>query len=311
MPRFDVDRLTPDSDNEGQWRIRHLRRNPSGHKGRSLTMPLSAQIIRRSLTFFLLAAACGCTQSSPPQAAKSRPAAATSAEQSESVDRSAVVDSEVRPATAEAKIESVAERAAKPEQPVEADAADSTGAEPAKLTDVKAIVPYGEMTDADLKMPLVSMTHAHTEACRVKVGDQFPEVELKDLADQAQPLAKLRGQKMTVVVFWNGKKANAREELADLEPAILARFGASGVGIVGVNTGDDPQLAGELAKQAGASFPVMSDPQETLLAQVAPGKVPSTYLLDATGKVLWFDIEYSRTTRRELVEAIRYTLVHQ
>lgn len=274
-------------------------------------MPLSVQIIRRSLTLCLLAAACGCTQSGPPQAAKPQPAATESVEKSLAEDRPRAIDPEVRPATAEAKIESVAEPAAKPEQPAEEGSPDSPSPEPAKLTDVKAIVPYGEVADADLKMPLVSMTHAHAEACRVKVGDQFPEVELKDLSDQAQPLAKLRGQKMTVVVFWNGKKANAREELADLEPYILARFGPSGVGIVGVNTGDDPQLAGELAKQAGASFPVMSDPQGTLLAQVAVGKVPATYLLDGTGKVLWFDIEYSLSTRRELVEAIRYTLAHQ
>lgn len=274
-------------------------------------MPLSAQIIRRSLAFGFLAAACGCTQSGPPEAANPQPAATDSAEKSVAEDKPQAVDRDVRPATAEVKIESVAEPAAKPEQPVEDGSGDNPSTEPAKLTDVKALVPFGEVADADLKMPLVSMTHAHAEACPVKVGDQFPEVELKDLSDQAQPLTKLRGQKMTVVVFWNGKKANAREQLADLEPAILARFGTSGVGVVGVNSGDDPQLAGELAKQAGASFPVMSDPHGALLAQVAPGKVPATYLLDGTGKVLWFDIEYSRSTRRELVEAIRYTLAHQ
>jgi peroxiredoxin len=271
-------------------------------------MPLSQQQIRRSLSLGMLAVACGCTQSGPPQTAKNPPAAA---EQSVAEDRPAAIDPEVHPATAEARIESAAEPAAKPDQPAETESADNHSAEPAKLTNVKAIVPFGEMADAELKMPLVSLTHDHAEACRVKVGDQFPEAELKDLADQAQPLAKLRGQKMTVVVFWNGKRATAREQLADLEPAILARFGTSGVGIVGVNTGDDPQLVSELAKQARASFPVMSDPQGTLLAQVAPGRVPSTYLLDAAGKVLWFDIEYSRSTRRELVEAIRYTLVHQ
>jgi peroxiredoxin len=237
--------------------------------------------------------------------------AASESERSVGDARQPAVDPDVRPATAAAKIEPVAEPAAKPEVPVEETAADNASAAPAKLTDVKAIVPYGEVADADLKMPRVSMTEDHAQACRVKVGDQFPEVELKDVSDQAQPLAKLRGQKMTVVVFWNGKKASAREELADLEPAILARFGDKGVGVVGVNTGDDPQLASELAKQAGATFPVMSDPSGTLLEQVAPGKVPATYLLDATGKVLWFDIEYSRSTRRELAEAIRFMLAEK
>jgi hypothetical protein len=31
-------------------------------------------------------------------------------------------------------------------------------------------------------------------------------------------------------------------------------------------------------------------------------------LIDAAGKILWFDIEYSRTTRRDLVGAIQATL---
>ena len=173
------------------------------------------------------------------------------------------------------------------------------------------MIPFGEVPDAQLKMPLVGLTEAHAQSCRVKVGDSFPEAELKNLANESQSLAGLRGPKLTVVVFWNGKKASAREQLADLEPAILARFATSGLAVVGVNTGDDPVLAGELAQQAGASYPVLCDPEAVLLAQVAPGKVPATYLLDADGKILWFDIEYSRTTRRELVEAIRYTLAQR
>jgi hypothetical protein len=36
--------------------------------------------------------------------------------------------------------------------------------------------------------------------------------------------------------------------------------------------------------------------------------LPRTYLLDSSGKILWFDLEYSRSTRRELNQAIRYVL---
>jgi hypothetical protein len=32
--------------------------------------------------------------------------------------------------------------------------------------------------------------------------------------------------------------------------------------------------------------------------------MPRTYLLDPTGKILWFDVEYSRSTRRDLSEAL-------
>jgi peroxiredoxin len=92
---------------------------------------------------------------------------------------------------------------------------------------------------------------------------------------------------------------------------VLNRFSGNGVAVVGVNTGDDPQAARELIKLAGARFPNLSDRQGEAFKQVATTKVPRTYLVDASGKILWFDLEYSRTTRRELLQAIRYTLTHE
>jgi hypothetical protein len=44
---------------------------------------------------------------------------------------------------------------------------------------------------------------------------------------------------------------------------------------------------------------------------VASEKLPRTYLLDASGKILWFDIEYSRTTRQQLLSAIRFSLAQK
>ncbi len=36
--------------------------------------------------------------------------------------------------------------------------------------------------------------------------------------------------------------------------------------------------------------------------------MPRTYLVDSQGKILWFDMEYSRSTRRDLRDAIRVVL---
>jgi peroxiredoxin len=119
------------------------------------------------------------------------------------------------------------------------------------------------------------------------------------------------GSKLTVVVFWNGAKPTALEELRDLGPDVLSRYSGNGVGVVGINTGDNPQLARELVKQNAVRFPNLSDPDGAALKQVASGKLPRTYLVDRAGKVLWFDLEYSQGTRRELVQAIRYALAHQ
>jgi peroxiredoxin len=271
----------------------------------------------------------GCSQAPPPAADEA--AAPTR------------IDRQVRAARAESPVQKSVETspARQPDNPIAPDIlagrqpakdraaalqSDASGVpgdntEPARqLTDtsvmpaIAAVIPFGETPDAALSMPRVSLTHGHAQTCRVQVGDKFPNVELpavgaeKTAGDQKESLEKLLGPRMTLVVFWNGKKATAREQLEDLESNIIARFGAQGLSVVAINSGDDPQLAKELASQAGSHFVTLSDADGSALAQVAPDKVPSSYLLDSAGKVLWFDIEYSRSTRRELVEAVRYTL---
>jgi hypothetical protein len=47
------------------------------------------------------------------------------------------------------------------------------------------------------------------------------------------------------------------------------------------------------------------DAEGRAFAEVGSEKLPRTYLVDAQGKILWFDIEYSLSTRRELHQALR------
>src|SRR5262249_14720944 len=112
------------------------------------------------------------------------------------------------------------------------------------------------------------------------------------------------------VVFWTATKPSALVELGDLQAKVAKRFAKSGVNIVAINENDEPQAASESATRAGATFPIYRDPDGAALKQVASQKLPRTYLLDADGKIVWLDLEYSRSTRRELLEAIRYLLLH-
>jgi peroxiredoxin len=166
-----------------------------------------------------------------------------------------------------------------------------------------------EAPESQLAMPKVSLSDAHAALCKVKVGDAFPSLPPNDLAGQAA--ANVMGEKLTVVVFWNGSKPTALEQLGDLGPEIAARFGPRGVKVVAINSGDEPQLAAELAKKEAAEYTLLGDEGGKLLEQTAPARVPSSYLLDASGRVVWFDIEYSRTTRRDLVQAIRFLLAQK
>jgi peroxiredoxin len=183
--------------------------------------------------------------------------------------------------------------------------------EPGKLPPDEPSLPLDDVATEDLTMPKVLMSEAHEQMCRVRAGDAFPALELPDLNARQQSVAQLSGKKLTVVFFWNARQATALEELADLGPQIERRFGQQGVAVVGVNTGDSPQLASELVKQAKAQFVNLLDESGKGFSQVGNGKIPRTYLVDASGTIVWFDIEYSRTTRRELSQAIRFLLAQQ
>jgi peroxiredoxin len=244
----------------------------------------------------------GATHSERPTAEKeaSPPAPRTGQTAEEPVEQA-----DVQLATAESPIKS--DKPAAP--PV--DTAGDTAA-PAELpTPAKAPLPLDNVDTADLTMPAVKLTEQHAALCPVKVGDRFPDAKLPDVSGQEQTLAGLLGdKKLTMVVFWNGTEPTAREQLSDLVRFHYPRFADQGLAIVAINTGDSAQLAGELAQQAGAKFPVLSDADGAVFKQVAIAKLPRTYLLDPQGQILWFDLEYSATTRRDMVQAIRYSLAH-
>jgi peroxiredoxin len=220
-------------------------------------------------------------------------------------------DSRPTPLKYEVKID--AQGDALVQAPTDAGVADADhGSEPASAASAShAPLPLDDPHAAELTMPQVVLSQAHARTCLVGVGGTLPDLQLADLAGASQSLGKLMGSKLTVVMFWNGTQPSAMQELIDLGPDVANRFSGNGVTVVGINVGDDPQLARELAKSANARFPILGDPQGAAFGQIATQKIPRTYLVDATGKIAWLDIEYSRTTRRELSQAIRYLLSHE
>jgi hypothetical protein len=61
-------------------------------------------------------------------------------------------------------------------------------------------------------------------------------------------------------------------------------------------------------QKVDAKFDNLLDSNGALFAKVATENIPRTYLLDSQGKILWFDWEYSRSTRRDLERGIKFVL---
>jgi peroxiredoxin len=158
-----------------------------------------------------------------------------------------------------------------------------------------------ETTPAE-KIPPVIMSKGHAALCKVKVGDTLPDISLPTLSGGEQTrLSSLYGDRATVVIFWSSDRRMAREQLADMGPEVVERFGKLGVAVVGIAVG--PEAA--MLKAAKGDFPNLLDADGKAFALVGTEKLPRTYVVDPQGKILWFDIEYSLGTRRELQQALR------
>jgi peroxiredoxin len=160
--------------------------------------------------------------------------------------------------------------------------------------------------DAPAVIPKVLLSNADEAACLVKVGDPLPAIKLPQLDGSGEvQLADKYGERATVVVFWKSNRRMARQQLADLGPDVIEPFGKNGVTVIGIAVNEGADSAQAALKKAGAEFLNLLDADGKAFAQVGKERLPRTYLLDAQGKILWFDIEYSPATRRELQQALR------
>jgi len=156
--------------------------------------------------------------------------------------------------------------------------------------------------------PPVLLTAQHEALCRIKVGDTMPAIELPMIGGGRVKLADLYGSAATVVVFWKGDRRMALDELADLGPDVVEPFGSQDVAVVGIAVKESAGDAQAVLSKAGAKFPNLLDADGKAFAKVGSQKLPWTLVLDKSGQVVWFDIEYSHATRRELERTLLATM---
>lgn len=157
-------------------------------------------------------------------------------------------------------------------------------------------------------IPQVGLSAELLATCVVKVGDRMPEAELSDPDGKPHSIAALRGKKFTVLFFWTADNPYSLGEVEDLNDDVAKAYADQGLKVIGINHGDTPEKVRQKAKELTLAFPVVMDPKNDYFGKIAREKVLRTYLLDADGRILWFDVEYSRSTRRDLLQAIDVAL---
>jgi peroxiredoxin len=182
---------------------------------------------------------------------------------------------------------------------------------PAKVAPVEqaAFAEEAEAVAAEpATVPPVLLSHQHAALCRVKVGDTLPEIELPKVLGGNAKLSAMYGKAATVVVFWKADRQMALDELADLGPDVVQKFGTRGVDVVGIAVNEPATDARATIEKTAAEFPQLLDADGKAFDKVGSKKLPRTFVLDADGKIVWFDLEYSLATRRELQQALLATV---
>jgi hypothetical protein len=158
--------------------------------------------------------------------------------------------------------------------------------------------------------PLVHLSEEHRKICLVGVNDAMPDMQLTQ-GTETVSLKDVLGETYTVVVFWSVTNPFAVEQFTRLESDVLEPFADAGLKAVAIHVGKPQDVYAELCSKRGEDVTCLVDADKSSFARVATRKLPRTYLLDADGKIIWFDIEYSRSTRKELLNAVQYYLQGQ
>jgi tetratricopeptide (TPR) repeat protein len=147
----------------------------------------------------------------------------------------------------------------------------------------------------------------------VAVGQPAPAFELKDLEGRAWQSAQHLPGRVSVVVFWATWSPRSREILADLEK-LRVELGQQQLQVVAVNaehlaiTAADVDAIRALVAETHTTAAVLLD--EGLAAFNAFGTmaVPSSLVVDASGRVTYALAGYPTTMRSDLADAVRKAL---
>lgn len=153
-------------------------------------------------------------------------------------------------------------------------------------------------------IPPVVLSEQHKKLCKVKVGDALPALELATLSGGQQSLPELYGKNATVILFWNGDGWMTRAALRDLGPDIADPFRNQNVEVVAIGVDQPAEMTASVLEKAESELLTLLDPERKALSQLGAEKLPRVYVLDGEGKIVWFDLEYSHSTRRELRQTV-------
>jgi cytochrome c biogenesis protein CcmG/thiol:disulfide interchange protein DsbE len=136
-----------------------------------------------------------------------------------------------------------------------------------------------------------------------KVGEVAPDFETEDVYGNPVRLSQFRGQPVWLM-FWGSWCPPCRAEFPDLQAA-YAQLEPKGIRLLGVSLRESPQEAATYAARNGATFLVLSDPDESDTGAAYPiFNFPTHMFIDRDGVIRSIILE-DMSTEQAVTEANR------
>ena len=134
-----------------------------------------------------------------------------------------------------------------------------------------------------------------TATTRLEVGDKAPAFKLSDADGNTVSLADYRGRKLIVYFYPAASTPGCTKEACDFRDN-LRELNKAGLDVVGISP-DKPAKLAKFRDAEGLTFPLLSDPDRTVLekwgaygekkmyGKTVVGVIRSTFVVDEKGKI--------------------------
>ena len=140
------------------------------------------------------------------------------------------------------------------------------------------------------KPPMTPTTDGDGKAGPAEVGKSAPDLSIKTVNGKGSVTLESLAGKIAVVDFWATWCGPCKQSFPKLEE--LAKQNSGKVQVIGISVDDKSDGVADFAKANGATFPIGWDDGHTIAGRWKVDTMPTTYILDSTGKIRFIHAGY-------------------
>ena len=128
----------------------------------------------------------------------------------------------------------------------------------------------------------------HAKSAKVRVGDKFPDFSFSQLGNSKKVDITTISGKAAVIDFWASDCQPCREAVPELN-ALLKEFAGKPVVFIGINVDEDPKYTQAFLEEFKPQYLLLNDQKHTFIRKMGVEAMPTTYVVDQKGKVLFIN----------------------